>query len=182
MKEVYEITSIAQAKVFSHELRMQIIKCFLDEQSRTAKQIADGLEMPASKVHYHVIELVKAGLLELVDTRENSGIIEKYYLPVAKTFSINLNKDELTDEKFVPQISFLMNAVKEVKASIKKFPEEKRRFQNLYLDLTNEEREEFLKEVEEVFDKWNNKTEKRDHTETTIYGLLMGIYPYKKNE
>jgi predicted transcriptional regulator len=184
MKEIYEITTISQAKVFSHELRMQIIKCFLNEQPRTAKQIADELEMPASKVHYHVIELVKAGLLELVETRENSGIVEKYYLPVAKTFSIsiNLNKDEITDDKFVPQISFLMNAVKEVKASIKKFPEEKRRFQNLYLDLTNEEREEFLREVEEIFDKWNKKTEKRELPGTTIYGLLMGIYPYKKNE
>jgi DNA-binding MarR family transcriptional regulator len=182
MLEVYEITSVAQAKVFSHELRMKIIKCFMNEQPRTAKQIADELEMPASKVHYHVIELVKVGLLELVDTRENSGIIEKYYLPVAKTFSINLNKDELTDEKFNPQVSFLMNTVKEVKASLKKFPEEKRRFQNLYLDLTDEEREEFLKEVEGLFEKWNKKTEQRDTVGTTIYGLLLGIYPFKKNE
>lgn len=181
MKEVHEITSVEQAKVFSHELRIEIMKCFLYEKPKTAKQIADELEMAASKVHYHVKELVKVGLLELVETRENSGIIEKYYLPVAKLFRINLNKEELSDEDLIdPKITMLMSAASEVKQSIRLFPDAKQKFLNFYIDLTDEEREEFMNDVDQVFKRWDKKVEGRDRSDTTIYGLVMGLYPHKK--
>lgn len=180
MKEVYEITTIEQAKVFSHELRMRIMRCFLQEKPKTATQIADELGMAPSKIHYHVKELVKVGLLELVDTRENSGIIEKYYLPVAKLFRVNLNKEEI-DEDFVdPKISLLRNTSLEIRDSNKNFPEEKRKVMSFYIDLTKEEKEQFLAELDEVFEKWANKSKRQDSADRLLYGLVFGIYPHKK--
>ena len=91
--EVLDITSFEQAKVLSHELRMRIISQYTRNQvPRTAKQLADQLGLSASKVHYHVRELVKAGLLTLTGTNEVNGIVEKYYLPVAKDFRIVLKE------------------------------------------------------------------------------------------
>lgn len=90
MDSIYEITSYHQAKVISNKLRMRIISLFDDGCMRTSKQLSVELDMPASKVHYHVRELTKAGLLKLVETREKGGVIEKYYLPIAKGFRIAL--------------------------------------------------------------------------------------------
>ncbi|MBS8266991.1 ArsR family transcriptional regulator [Mesobacillus boroniphilus] len=182
MKEVYEITTIEQAKVFSHELRMRIMRCFLQEKPKTATHIADELGMAPSKIHYHVKELVKVGLLELVDTRENSGIIEKYYLPVAKLFRVNLNKEEI-DEDFVdPKISLLRNTSLEIKDSTKNFPEEKQKVMSFYIDLTIEEKEQFLAELDEVFERWAEKAKGQDSKESLLYGLVFGIYPKKGGE
>jgi DNA-binding Lrp family transcriptional regulator len=76
--DYFEVKNLKQAKVLSHDLRMKIINMISDEKPRSAKQIADELGMSASKVHYHVKELVKLELLFLTATKINGGIVEKY--------------------------------------------------------------------------------------------------------
>ena len=44
-------------------------------------------EVP-SKVHYHVKELERIGVLEIVETKEKGGVIEKFYLPTAEIFKV----------------------------------------------------------------------------------------------
>ncbi|MDU7963258.1 MAG: transcriptional regulator [Clostridium perfringens] len=48
-------------------------------------------EVPA-KVHYHIKKLEKAGILELVKTKEIKGIIAKYYYLTAESFNIEGNQ------------------------------------------------------------------------------------------
>lgn len=99
MLKKLEITTAEQAKVLAHPLRLQIIAIFDDGVPRTSKQLAGHLDMAPAKVHYHVRELVRAELLELVETKEKGGVIEKYYLPVAEQFHINLNESEAGTDK-----------------------------------------------------------------------------------
>ncbi|TCP55872.1 helix-turn-helix protein [Tumebacillus sp. BK434] len=95
---VYEVTSLEQMKALSNKLRVQILNQF-DEEPRTSKQLADLLGLPASKVHYHVRELHRTGLLVLVETREKGGVIEKYYLPVAKQIRVALQESDAFDNE-----------------------------------------------------------------------------------
>jgi hypothetical protein len=55
----------------------------VERDAMTAKQIADHLKEAAPKVHYHVRELERVGLLRLVETREKGGVLEKYYRSIA---------------------------------------------------------------------------------------------------
>lgn len=90
MIEHYEIESIEQLRAVSDMLRIRIVE-LLKDQPKTATQLADLLAMTPARVHYHVRELEKVGLLRLVETREKSGILEKYYQAVARDISIPRN-------------------------------------------------------------------------------------------
>ncbi len=61
---------------------------FLKDEALTAKQVATKLNKSAGSVHYHVQILYDGGLLELVDTKEKRGIIEKYYKKQKQLISI----------------------------------------------------------------------------------------------
>ena len=88
MLERYEIDSVEQLRAIADILRLRIVDVLRD-QPMTVTQLGELLEMAPAKVHYHVRELEKVGLLKLVETREKGGILEKYYQPVAKDISVS---------------------------------------------------------------------------------------------
>lgn len=83
MRDHYEIETLEQLRAIADMLRIRIISV-LTSRPMTATQLGDELGLAPAKVHYHVRELEKVGLLELVETREKGGILEKYYQPVAR--------------------------------------------------------------------------------------------------
>ena len=87
MQESYEIENIEQLRAIADMLRVRIIDLLL-KQPMTVTQIGDELGEAPAKIHYHVRELEKAGLVRLVETREKGGILEKYYQPIAREFSV----------------------------------------------------------------------------------------------
>ena len=90
MQERYEIDSIEQLRAIADALRMRIVDA-LQEQPMTVTQLGDMLGEAPAKIHYHVRELEKVGLLNLVETREKGGILEKYYQPIARDISVSHN-------------------------------------------------------------------------------------------
>ncbi|WP_034263157.1 winged helix-turn-helix domain-containing protein [Bacillus sp. J33] len=87
IKKTMEIT-IEQQKLISSPLRVKIIY-LLSRSAMTAKQVADELGKSAGSIHYHILQLYKGGILEIEETRENRGIIEKYYRSKATQFTLN---------------------------------------------------------------------------------------------
>jgi DNA-binding transcriptional ArsR family regulator len=83
----YYLESVEQLRAIADALRIRILEA-LQDQPRTVTQIADLLGLPANKVHYHVRELERVGLLILAETRERGGILEKYYRPVAESIQV----------------------------------------------------------------------------------------------
>ncbi len=71
-------------------LRLRIID-LLQGHPMTVTQLGEIMGMAPAKVHYHVRELERVGLLQLVETREKGGILEKYYQPIAKDISVSRN-------------------------------------------------------------------------------------------
>ena len=88
MLEQYEIDSVEQLRAIADILRLRIID-LLQDHPMTVTQLGEVLSMAPAKVHYHVRELEKVGLVQLVETREKGGILEKYYQPVAKDISVS---------------------------------------------------------------------------------------------
>ncbi len=88
MKERYEIETVEQLRAIADVLRIRIID-ILEKHAMTVTQLGEQLGLAPAKVHYHVRELERVGLLELVETREKGGILEKYYQPIAHNISVN---------------------------------------------------------------------------------------------
>ncbi|MEO7020292.1 MAG: helix-turn-helix domain-containing protein [Ktedonobacteraceae bacterium] len=88
MRERYEIETVEQLRAIADVLRIRIID-ILEKRAMTVTQLGEQLGLAPAKVHYHVRELERVGLLELVETREKGGILEKYYQPIAHEISVN---------------------------------------------------------------------------------------------
>lgn len=88
MRERYEIENIEQLRAIADMLRIHILD-LLNQRPMTVTQLGERLGLAPAKVHYHVRELERVGLVELVETREKGGILEKYYQPIAYEIGVN---------------------------------------------------------------------------------------------
>jgi DNA-binding transcriptional ArsR family regulator len=73
-----EINDLALMKLLMDPRRIRILEV-AEEVPMTVGQIAEQLGELPSRVYYHVHKLEEAGLLELVETRQQGNLIEKYY-------------------------------------------------------------------------------------------------------
>jgi DNA-binding transcriptional ArsR family regulator len=87
MQATFVIESLDQLKALADPLRQRILRAFCCD-SATTMQIAGQLKEKPTRLYHHVDQLEKAGLIELVDTRQNRGTVEKYYRAVARRFMI----------------------------------------------------------------------------------------------
>ena len=72
MLESYEIENIEQLRAIADMLRLRIFE-MLQQKPMTVTQLGEELGEAPAKVHYHVRELEKVGLLRLVETCEKGG-------------------------------------------------------------------------------------------------------------
>lgn len=86
LPENYNLETLEQLRAVADALRLRIM-AQLSHQPMTVTQLAAVLGEVPAKLHYHVHELEKVGLLKLVETREKGGILEKYYQAVAKNIN-----------------------------------------------------------------------------------------------
>ena len=88
MKEVLVLRDLECIKAIAHPRRIDILKTF-DKSPLSAKQLSQLLDEPHAKINYHIKTLYKVGILELVEEKIKSGIVEKYYFPKAKNIVID---------------------------------------------------------------------------------------------
>ncbi len=88
MDAEYRISETRQLKAVSNPVRMRMLEALI-AAPHTATQLGAALNMAASRAHYHLKQLEAAGLCRLVEQREQSGILEKYYRAVAVRFHID---------------------------------------------------------------------------------------------
>ena len=72
------------ARANTHPLRVSILEVLNLDGGRTLspKDLSLELQAPLSTVNYHVTELAKAGLVEIVGERQVRGAIEHFYRTV----------------------------------------------------------------------------------------------------
>ncbi len=73
-----ESNGLDQVRALAHPLRLRLLELFA-RQARTAKQAAEVLGEPPTRLYHHVAALERAGLIRLKETRQNRGTTEKYY-------------------------------------------------------------------------------------------------------
>lgn len=111
MKNVMNLVGIEQIKAYSDPYRLKIISFLKNtKEAATVKEIADYLGEVPAKVHYHIKKLERAGILELVRTKEIKGIIAKYYYLTADSFVIEAEDiNRQTKKVYKSQILNIVN-------------------------------------------------------------------------
>ncbi|TDL96650.1 ArsR/SmtB family transcription factor [Macrococcus carouselicus] len=85
MQDILLIDNLAQLKCISDPFRIKLLEC-LYTTPKTGQQLADELEIPRAKIHYHLREMEKYGFIEIVKTEQKISIIQKFYAPTAEEF------------------------------------------------------------------------------------------------
>lgn len=86
--ESYLISDLETLKVISDPFRMQIMQA-MGEEPTTVKIVAERMKIDPKKLYYHIKQLEEHGLIVIVDTQVVSGIIEKWYQPRARSFTVD---------------------------------------------------------------------------------------------
>lgn len=180
-QEHYKIDSIEQLRAIADALRIRIIET-LQEQPMTVTQLGEALGEAPAKIHYHVRELEKVGLLKLVETREKGGILEKYYQPVARDFSVaNSLFLRATPDESLAAIGAWFDQLKEgfqrafrVALEKKEEPAELA-LNDAILYLTSEERQQLCQQINELFKPYGQRRGKED--EQAMMASFV-IYPW----
>jgi DNA-binding transcriptional ArsR family regulator len=79
------LDDLAQVRVLAHPLRLRVLQA-LAEHPATAKQVAEQLGEPPTRLYHHVHVLERAGLIRLREVRPNRGTTERYFEAVARKF------------------------------------------------------------------------------------------------
>lgn len=87
LSSTHEIEELDTLRVLADPLRVQIVEILIAE-ALPVKQVAQRLGLAPSKLYYHVNLLEEHGLIQVVDTRMVSGIVEKHYRAIARNFRV----------------------------------------------------------------------------------------------
>jgi DNA-binding transcriptional ArsR family regulator len=81
------IADVGTVQTLAHPMRLRILAQLREPASAAA--VARAIDEPRQKVNYHVKELERAGLIQLVGERRNGNLMESLYQAVAATFVVS---------------------------------------------------------------------------------------------
>ncbi len=182
LPEVYNLESVEQMRALADELRLRIVE-LLTQQPMTVTQLGEVLRVAPAKVHYHVRELERVGLLRLSFTREKSGILEKYYIAVARNLSVpptllqQTPPDELLatfNEYMQAAIAGFMSAASTILRTRPEALTDKSTMMSIggsTLWLTPDEFCEFAKQVQALFERYSQRRGIDGEREVVLFEL-----------
>ncbi len=102
MKSMFIIKEYDQLKALSDPFRIKLMMRLV-EKPYTGQQLSELFEMSRARIHYHLKELEKLGLIEIVKTEEKNGIIQKFFQSVSSGFypdaSLLPHREEISETK-----------------------------------------------------------------------------------
>lgn len=88
MEDTLVIESVEQLKIFAAPLRQQLLQAFCCNPS-TVKLVAEQLGEKPTRLYHHIELLEQNGFLEVVDTKQVRGTVEKTYQTVARKIIVD---------------------------------------------------------------------------------------------
>ncbi|MEI5907643.1 winged helix-turn-helix domain-containing protein [Bacillus spongiae] len=97
------IKTYEQLKAISDPLRISVISQ-IAHKSKTGKQIGESLNVSAPKIHYHLKELEKVGIVYIEKIELLNGIAQKFY--------ITSGTDIVIDPELIPHLNELKESIR----------------------------------------------------------------------
>ncbi|MBB4823715.1 DNA-binding transcriptional ArsR family regulator [Sporosarcina luteola] len=162
MENTQFVTTREQLKAISDPLRVQIL-VLLIEKEYTGQQLSEVLELPRSKVHYHLKALEKVGFIQLIREEVKGGTVQKFYRAVALSFLPGAElfpfADEISQANRMALLKILDRVkIRVVNAPSKAFFEEDKFGSSMMqaeVNLTKQQFEKITNKINEVFNEIN---------------------------
>ena len=112
MEDTLVIDTLDQLKVFADPLRQRLLQAFCCNPS-TVKQVAGEMGEKPTRLYHHVDMLEQNGFLEIVETKQVRGTVEKTYQTVARKIIVDhAMVGSLEEEADAPELkNIVMNAL-----------------------------------------------------------------------
>ncbi|MCO7126844.1 helix-turn-helix domain-containing protein [Sporolactobacillus shoreicorticis] len=182
MEKVYSIKDLEQLRVFSEPFRIKLLWSFYGKE-KTGKMLADEFHMSPSKVRYHLTELERVGLVEVVRTELKNGIQQKFYLPVAQRFSLRkvaalINGEEASKLDSIMRQSAI-EAIDEMREKVTGANFEKPELVqvSLTLSLTAKERKEIAEKIIDLHEQLERLSQRETDESTRDYYINLTLFP-----
>jgi DNA-binding transcriptional ArsR family regulator len=185
----YIIRDLETLRVIADPIRNQILEV-LQFTPQNTKEVADKLGLAPSKLYYHFNMLEKNGLIKVVETRQVSNLIEKYYQAVAIYFMVdssllNFESSEgkenmytLVESAIDTTREDLMRSLHARSLQIEQGAVEKKRSMMLTRYLSNmgdEKAESFIQRMNDLVEEFMD-ADTRDSKDQT-FALTVAMYP-----
>ncbi len=187
------ISDLETLKVLSDPLRLRLIEVLMSEPM-TVKVLAEHIDIPATKLYYHINLLDKHGLIRVVKTQVVSGIIEKTYWVTAGSFRIDrsLLAFDTQSEDQMPIVDMVVTPVREeirrgVNAGLISTeagaPDHDRLLMSrTRVVLSPEQADAFYARVNELLQEFKELGSGEDPADGKLYTLTIVLYPGKLTE
>lgn len=184
--DVYVVDDLDTLKVLADPLRLRIRE--LMQSPTTVKQVAAELDMPPTKLYYHINLLEKHGLIVLVDTRVVSGIIEKHYQVAARHVRVQKNLLSPADEGLSLTVNALFENVRlallqSARAGVVDFDQDSETRNSLAMRstvvyLTDDQAAQLYEELENLMAHFADLSDdQHDDPTARPYHLLSALFP-----
>ncbi len=84
-RETFEIEDIRVLEVLNNPLRLRIMRQLIEPA--TVRRLAERLEVPVTRLYYHLDLLQEVGVIEVVETRKSGAMLQRVYRTVAIDFA-----------------------------------------------------------------------------------------------
>ncbi len=185
------IRDLDTLKAITHPLRLQLLKTI--KEPKTVKEISAILDIPPTKLYYHINQLEKHDIIRVVETNIVSGIIEKTYQVTARSYQVDENlllDKEMSDENLDTLLGAILDTTKtEIKNSFraglvdwgKREKPNKGGMARLHLHFSEEKAIEFYGKLESLIAEYSEACEgNEDDPDIPAYGLTIAFYPVTK--
>ena len=111
--EAFEIKDLDTLKKLTHPQRIDILQSLTTPQ--TVKEVAAKIDADPTKLYYHIRQMEKVGVIQVVETNIVSGIVEKKYLVTAKEYRVDKDlfsgqDSEASDEDITNMFGAIFNS------------------------------------------------------------------------
>src|SRR5919202_976689 len=86
--DAFVVRTPEELRAIADPMRLELL-ALLRERPRTVKELASALDVPQTRLYYHVNQLEQHGFITVAETRLVSGIVEKRYGASAPRLSID---------------------------------------------------------------------------------------------
>lgn len=112
--------SLATLKLLSHPLRARLLDLFAHAPA-TVQELAAQLNIPVTRLYYHIHKLETSGLIRIIDSHPTGGTIEKVYAASARQFIVDRAEFSGSSTKSLKHTEVLINfALTETGKAIRK--------------------------------------------------------------
>jgi DNA-binding transcriptional ArsR family regulator len=186
---VLVVSDLDMLRLVSDPFRIQILE-LMREEPRTVKELAAALNIPATRLYYHMKLLEEHGLIRVESTRIVSGIVEKRYEVTASRLSVDrslLSPGEETESGLETHLAFVLDESKtEIRRAFRvglidpsshSIAEGGLVLGRVWFRLTQDQAHELDQRLSAILEEYASALGEPGDSEQIDYEFLIGLYP-----